>query len=73
MEIGQTSQRLRHGDITARDFMPGLLLSRKFREQERIAWSIVIANQGLEGFVDALLTSLEYLEAFGFDTVPYPR
>lgn len=92
--------RLRHGDITARDFVRGLLLSRKFRDgfyrcnsnyrvveqvvgrvlgrdvngdQERIAWSIVIASQGFGGFVDALLNSPEYLEAFGLDTVPYQR
>ena len=92
--------QLRNNDITVRDFVRGLLLSRKFREgfyrcnsnyrvveqivgrvlgrevngdQERIAWSIVIANQGLEGFVDTLLSSPEYLEAFGLDTVPYQR
>ena len=78
--------QLRNGDITVRDFVRGLLLSRKFREgfyrcnsnyrvveqvvgrvlgrevngdQERIAWSIVIANQGLEGFVDTLINSAE--------------
>ena len=92
--------QLRNGDITTRDFIRGLLLSRKFREgfyrcnsnyrvveqivgrvlgrevhgdQERIAWSIVIANQGLEGLVDTLLNSAEYLENFGLDTVPYQR
>ena len=88
--------QFRNGDLTARDFVRGLLLSRKFRDgfyrcnsnyrvveqivgrvlgrevhgdQERIAWSIVIANQGLEG----LLNSQEYLEAFGLETVPYQR
>ena len=92
--------QLRNGDISTRDFIRGLLLSRKFREgfyrcnsnyrvveqivgrvlgrevhgdQERIAWSIVIANQGLEGLVDVLLNSAEYLENFGLDTVPYQR
>ena len=92
--------QLRNADITVRDFVRGLLLSRKFREGfyrcnsnyrvveqivgrvlgreihgdgERIAWSIVIANQGLEGLVDALLNSPEYLQAFGLDTVPYQR
>jgi phycobilisome rod-core linker protein len=92
--------QLRNADITVRDFVRGLLLSRKFREgfyrcnsnyrvveqvvgrvlgrevngdQERIAWSIVIANQGLEGFVDSLLNSREYLENFGLDTVPFQR
>ncbi|MEN9495126.1 MAG: phycobilisome Linker polypeptide [Synechococcaceae bacterium WB4_1_0192] len=92
--------QLRNSDITVRDFVRGLLLSRKFREgfyrcnsnyrvveqvvgrvlgrqvhgdQERIAWSIVIANHGLEGFVDALLSSPEYLQNFGLDTVPFQR
>ena len=92
--------QLRNGDINTREFVRGLLLSRKFREgfyrcnsnyqvveqivgrvlgrdvhgdQERIAWSIVIANQGLEGLVDALLNSPEYLANFGLDTVPYQR
>ena len=92
--------QLRNGDITVREFVRGLLLSRKFREgfyrcnsnyrvveqvvgrvlgrevngdQERIAWSIVIANQGLEGFVDTLLNSAEYIQNFGLDTVPFQR
>jgi phycobilisome rod-core linker protein len=92
--------QLRNGDISTRDFIRGLLLSRKFREgfyrcnsnyrvveqivgrvlgrevhgdQERIAWSIVIANQGLEGLVDVLLNSAEYMDNFGLDTVPYQR
>ena len=92
--------QLRNGQITVRDFIRGLLLSDKFRndfyrcnsnyrvveqvvgrvlgrpvhgDAERIAWSIVIAEQGLEAFVDALLDSPEYLEAFGSDLVPYQR
>ena len=92
--------QLRNAQITVRDFVRGLVLSRKFRDgfyccnsnyrvveqivgrvlgrevhgdQERIAWSIVIANQGLEGLVDTLLNSSEYLENFGLDTVPYQR
>ena len=92
--------QLRNGDISVREFVRGLLLSRKFREgfyrcnsnyrvveqmvgrvlgrevhgdQERIAWSIVIANKGLEGLVDALLESPEYLENFGLDSVPFQR
>lgn len=42
-------------------------------QQERIAWSIVIAEQGLPGFVDTLLDSAEYLDAFGEHQVPYQR
>jgi phycobilisome rod-core linker protein len=33
----------------------------------------VLATQGLNGFVDALLNSEEYLEQFGDDRVPYQR
>ncbi|MCP9851173.1 phycobilisome rod-core linker polypeptide [Cyanobium sp. Morenito 9A2] len=92
--------QLRSGSINTRDFVRGLLLSRRFREgfyrvnsnyrlveqligrvlgrdvhgdQERIAWSIVIAEQGLQAFVDALLESDEYLENFGYDEVPHQR
>jgi phycobilisome rod-core linker protein len=44
-----------------------------YSEREKIAWSIVIATKGLQGFVDALLDSEEYLENFGYDTLPYQR
>ena len=44
-----------------------------YSEREKIAWSIVVATKGIEGFVDALLNSDEYLEAFGDDTLPYQR
>jgi phycobilisome rod-core linker protein len=40
---------------------------------EKLAWSIVVATKGLTGFVDELLNTDEYLEAFGYDTVPYQR
>jgi phycobilisome rod-core linker protein len=42
-------------------------------DQERIAWSIVIAEQGLPAFIDALIDSPEYLENFGEDQVPFQR
>ncbi len=44
-----------------------------YSEREKIAWSIVIATKGIEGFIDELLDSEEYLENFGFETVPYQR
>ncbi|MGK7898840.1 MAG: phycobilisome rod-core linker polypeptide [Xenococcus sp. (in: cyanobacteria)] len=44
-----------------------------YSEQEKIAWSIVVGSKGLEAFIDALLDSDEYLDNFGFDTVPYQR
>ena len=50
------------------------VLGRKTHgKSEEIAWSIVIATKGVEGMVDALLDSEEYLNAFGYDTVPYQR
>ena len=42
-------------------------------DQERIAWSIVIAEQGLPAFIDALIDSPEYLNTFGEDQVPHQR
>ncbi|MDX2256212.1 MAG: phycobilisome rod-core linker polypeptide [Pseudanabaenaceae cyanobacterium bins.39] len=44
-----------------------------YSEKEKIAWSIVVATKGIEGFIDALLNSDEYLEAFGEDVLPYQR
>ncbi|MBD2580409.1 phycobilisome rod-core linker polypeptide [Oscillatoria sp. FACHB-1406] len=44
-----------------------------YSEREKIAWSIVVATKGIKGFVDELLNSSEYLENFGYDTVPYQR
>jgi phycobilisome rod-core linker protein len=43
-----------------------------YNEREKIAWSIVVATKGIQGFVDALLDSEEYLTNFGYNTVPYP-
>jgi phycobilisome rod-core linker protein len=44
-----------------------------YSEQEKIAWSIVIATKGRAGFVNDLLNSNEYLENFGDNVVPYQR
>ncbi|NUN64958.1 phycobilisome rod-core linker polypeptide CpcG [Pseudanabaena biceps] len=44
-----------------------------YSEKEKIAWSIVVATKGIVGFIDALLDSDEYLEAFGDDVLPYQR
>ena len=92
--------QLRSGNISVRQFVRGLILSKTYRssfydknsnyrfveqtvqrvlgrdvysEKEKIAWSIVVATKGIEGFVDALLNSDEYLEAFGDDILPYQR
>ncbi|MEM8778134.1 MAG: phycobilisome rod-core linker polypeptide [Cyanobacteria bacterium P01_G01_bin.49] len=44
-----------------------------YNNQETLAWSIIIATQGLQGFVDQLLNSDEYLRHFGDYIVPYQR
>jgi phycobilisome rod-core linker protein len=44
-----------------------------YNKDEQIAWSIKIATLGFYGFVDALLDSEEYTEAFGDNVVPYQR
>ena len=50
------------------------VLGRKvYNQQETIAWSIIIGTKGLQGFIDALLSSEEYQTSFGDNTVPYQR
>ncbi|MBF2037283.1 MAG: phycobilisome rod-core linker polypeptide, partial [Leptolyngbyaceae cyanobacterium T60_A2020_046] len=44
-----------------------------YSDREVMSWSVVLATQGLHGFVNALLDSDEYLTAFGEHTVPYQR
>jgi len=44
-----------------------------YGEDEKIAWSIVIATKGVMGFVDQLLESDEYLDNFGDESVPFQR
>ncbi|NJO70726.1 MAG: phycobilisome rod-core linker polypeptide CpcG [Oscillatoriales cyanobacterium RM1_1_9] len=44
-----------------------------YSNQEKIAWSIVVATKGTRGFVDQLLDSAEYLENFGDAIVPFQR
>lgn len=92
--------QLRNGQITVRDFIRGLVLSKTFynsfyeknsnyrfvehcvqkvlgrdvySEREKIAWSIVVATKGIRGLVDELINSQEYLDNFGYNTVPYQR
>lgn len=50
-----------------------LLGRAAYSKDEEIAWSIKIATLGFSGFVDALLDSEEYAEAFGDNVVPYQR
>jgi phycobilisome rod-core linker protein len=44
-----------------------------YNDREKLAWSIVLATEGLQGFVNDLINSNEYLENFGDHTVPYQR
>lgn len=44
-----------------------------YNEGEKITWSIAIANNGIGGFIDALVDSEEYLQNFGENTLPYQR
>lgn len=44
-----------------------------YNDREKLAWSIILANKGLQGFIDALLDSDEYMNNFGDYTVPYQR
>lgn len=57
--VEQTVQRVLGRDVYSND--------------EKIAWSIVIATKGMQGFVDDLLNSDEYLNSFGENVVPYQR
>jgi phycobilisome rod-core linker protein len=44
-----------------------------YNNQEKLAWSISVATKGIVGFVDELLNSTEYIDAFGYDVLPYQR
>lgn len=44
-----------------------------FNGREKLSWSTVIATQGVNGFIDALLSSEEYEQNFGDSIVPYQR
>ncbi len=44
-----------------------------YDNREKLAWSTVLATQGLSEFVNMLLSSEEYLNTFGDNTVPYQR
>jgi phycobilisome rod-core linker protein len=44
-----------------------------YSNSEKLAWSIVVATKGIKGFVDELLNSDEYLDNFGYSTLPYQR
>lgn len=67
--VGETNSNYRLVDITFKRFLG----RASYGKDEQIAWSIVIATRGLNGFIDALVDSDEYRQNFGNDIVPYQR
>jgi phycobilisome rod-core linker protein len=57
----------------ARHLVEKLLGRPVHGKSEEIAWSAVIMTRGIKGAVDDILNSQEYLDNFGYDTVPYHR
>ena len=56
------------------DQIVGRVLGRSVSgEDERLAWSIVIAEKGFTYFVDQILESDEYMTNFGYDGAPAQR
>ncbi|MBV8882852.1 MAG: phycobilisome rod-core linker polypeptide [Chroococcidiopsidaceae cyanobacterium CP_BM_RX_35] len=50
-----------------------LLGRAPYNQDEKIAWSVKTSTLGFHGFVDAIIDSEEYKEAFGNNIVPYQR
>ncbi len=67
--VADTNSNYRLVDITFKRFLG----RATYNQAEQIAWSIVIATQGLSGFIDAVVDSEEYRQNFADDTVPYQR
>ena len=57
----------------ARHLVEKLLGSQTHGKSEEIAWSAVLMTRGVKGMIDDILDSEEYLNAFGYDTVPHHR
>lgn len=68
-QVAETNSNYRLVDITFKRFLG----RASYSQDERIAWSIVIATKGLHGFIEAIVDSDEYLQNFGNDIVPYQR
>lgn len=68
-QVADTNDNYRLVDITFKRFLGRATYGR----DEQIAWSIVIATKGLDGFIDAVVDSEEYRQNFGEDIVPYQR
>jgi phycobilisome rod-core linker protein len=67
--ILEPNSNYRFVEITLKRFLG----REPYSKQETIKWSIVIAEKGYHAFIDAVVDSPEYVEAFGNDTLPYQR
>jgi phycobilisome rod-core linker protein len=67
--VGETNSNYRLVDISFKRFLG----RATYGKDEQIAWSIVIATRGLNGFIDALVDSDEYRQSFGDNVIPYQR
>jgi len=50
-----------------------LLGRATYNQEEKIAWSVKTSTLGFHGFIDAIIDSEEYKQAFGDNIVPYQR
>jgi len=67
--VGETNSNYRLVDISFKRFLG----RATYGKDEQIAWSIVIATKGLNGFIDAIVDGDEYRQNFGDNIVPYQR
>lgn len=67
--VAETNSNYRLVDVTLKRFLG----RASYGKDEQIAQSIVIATKGLHGFIDSIVDSDEYQQAFGDDIVPYQR
>jgi len=67
--IAETNSNYRLVDLSFTRFLG----RASYGKDEQIANSIIIATKGLEGFIDSVVDSAEYLDNFGEDIVPYQR
>ena len=67
--VGETNSNYRLVDITFKRFLG----RASYGKDEQIAWSIVIATRGLNGFIDAVVDGEEYRQNFGDSIIPYQR
>jgi phycobilisome rod-core linker protein len=65
--ILEPNSNYRFVEITLKRFLG----REPYSKQETIKWAIVIGEKGYHAFIDAVVDSAEYAEAFGADTLPY--